>query len=316
VNERAATLERSARQEFASLVSIIEVPLLNEKYWAKIPEVAADGIMLDLEDSVTPAAKDAARSRAAAVLGDMSYFGGRHVIVRCNNLQSPWGRDDLEALGQVDADILISYPKAESREELDEAARILAAAGHPHRLHVMIETARALIELDRIASHPAVVGLHFGYVDLAADIGSRPFDENGEMSALTQSYARSKIATAAAAYGLFVSGGSLIPEYKNVAKVRAHVKSWADLGYTACIAVSPSHLPIVNELMRPTTADVERARRIVTAYDEATAQGDPAAVLDGRVITLPDYKVAQLTLDRAPKPAAGDAHGVRRSPAD
>ncbi len=232
----------------------------------------------------------------------MSYFGGRHVIVRCNNLESPWGRDDLEALGKVAADILISYPKVGSREELDEAARILEAAGHPHRLHVMIETARALIELDRIASHPAVVGMHFGYVDLAADIGSRPFDENGEMSALTQTYARSKIATAAAAYGLFASGGSLIPEYKNVAKVRAHVKSWADLGYTACIAVSPSHLPIVNELMRPTAAQVARARLIVTAYREATAQGDPAAVLDGRVITLPDYKVAKLTLDRAPKP--------------
>ena len=53
--------------------------------------------------------------------------------------------------------------------------------------------------------------------------------------------------------------------------------------------------------MRPTGAEVERAHRIVTAYDEATAQGEPAAVLDGRVITLPDYKVARLTLDRAPQ---------------
>jgi citrate lyase beta subunit len=303
VSGHAAIAERSPRQEFASLVSIIEVPLLNEKYWAKIPEVAADGIMLDLEDSVAPAAKDAARSRATEVLGDLSYFGGRHVIVRCNNLESPWGRDDLEALGEVAAGILVSYPKVKSREELDEAARTMEAAGHPHRLHVMIETARALFELDRIASHPAVAGMHFGYVDLAADIGSRPFDENGEMSALTQAYARSKIATAAAAYELFASGGSLIPEYKDVVKVRAHVKSWADLGYTACIAVSPSHLPIVNELMRPTAPEVARANRVVAAYDEATAQGDPAAVLDGRVITLPDYKVAQLTLDRAPKPA-------------
>ena len=146
--------------------------------------------MLDLEDSATPATKDAVRSRVIEVLGDLSYFGGRHVIVRCNNLDSPWGRDDLEELGTVAADIIVSYPKAESREELDEVTRILAAAGHPHRLHVMIETARALIELDRIASHPAVVGLHFGYVDLAADIGSRPFDENGAMSALTQTYAR------------------------------------------------------------------------------------------------------------------------------
>jgi citrate lyase beta subunit len=303
VTAAPATAARSARQEFASLVSIIEVPVLNPKYWAKIPEAAADGIMLDLEDSATPANKEAVRTRVIAALGDIAYFGGRHVIVRCNNLSSPWGREDLEALGKVAGDFLISYPKAESREELDEAARILAAAGHPHRLHVMIETARALLELSSIASHPSVAGLHFGYVDLAADIGSRPFDENGEMSALTQGYARSKIAAAAAAYGLFATGGSLIPDYKDTEKVRAHVKSWADLGYTACIAVSPSHLPLVNELMRPTGAEVEHARELVAAYDKATAQGEPAAVLNGKVITLPDYKVAALTLDRAPQAA-------------
>lgn len=303
MNGSAASTARSARREFASLVSLIEVPVLNPKYWAKIPEAAADGILLDLEDSATPDNKQAVRDRVVEALGDMSYFGGRQVIVRCNNLASPWGRADLEALGRVAGDFLICYPKIESREELDEAARILRAAGNPHRFHVMIETARALIELDAIASHPAVVGLHFGYVDLAADIGSSPFDDKGEMSALTQGYARSKIATAAAAYGLFATGGSLIPDYKDTEKVRVHVKSWAVLGYTACIAVSPSHLPIVNELMRPTAAETERARDTVTAYEEAVARGEPAAVLGGKVITLPDYKVAMLTLERSTQPA-------------
>lgn len=290
---------QTARAEFASLISVIEVPFLNEKYWSKVPSMAADAIMLDLEDSTTPANKESGRERVVEVLSDMAYFGGRTVIVRCNNIASPWGRADLEALGGVGEDFLISYPKVESRDELDEVVALLESGGNPHRLHVMIETARGLIELDRIASHPAVAGLHFGYVDLAADIGSSPFGDDGQLSALTQTYARSKIATAAAAYGLFATGGSLIPEYKDLDKVRAHVRSWSDLGYTACIAVSPSHLPIVNEIMRPGEAEVARARRVCEAYEQSTAQGDPAAVLDGRVITLPDYRVAKLLLDRA-----------------
>lgn len=289
----------TARRSFASMRSLIEVPIINEKYWSKVPEVAADGIMLDLEDSATPDNKVRVRGRIIEALGDMSYFGGRRVIVRCNNLATPWGRDDLEALGAIAADIVISYPKVETRAELDEVAAILRAAGYEHPLHVMIETARAMVELDQVASHPSVAGLHFGYVDFAADVGSRPFDENGELSALTSGYARSRIAIAAAAYGLFATGGSLVPDYKDLDKVRTLVQSWADLGFTACIAVSPAHLPIINEVMRPSAAEIANAQAVVEAYDAAAAKGDPAAVLGGKVIVLPDYRVAKLLLERA-----------------
>jgi citrate lyase beta subunit len=220
-------------------------------------------------------------------------------VVRSNNLSSPWGRDDLAALARVDADIIVSYPKVETASELDDVVAVLEANGRRHPLHVMIETARAVIELDRIASHEAVAGLHFGYVDYAADVGSRPFGPDGLISDANSGYARSKIAIAAAAYGLFCTGGSLIPEYKDLDKVRTAVQTWADLGYTACIAVSPTHLPLINEAMRPSAEEIARARRVSDVYEETTRRGDPAAVLDGRVITLPDYRVAQLVLQRA-----------------
>lgn len=281
------------------MVSLIEVPVLNAKYWAKVPETPADGIMLDLEDSATPENKERVRARVLEVLGDLDYFGGRKIIVRSNNIASPWGRDDLKALASVDADIIISYPKVETADELDEVLAILDAAGRRHSLHVMIETARAVMELDRIASHEGVEGLHFGYVDYAADVGSKPFGDDGLISDANSGYARSKIAVAAAAYGLFCTGGSLIPEFRDLDKVRTAVKSWSDLGYTACIAVSPTHLPIINEEMRPSAVEIEQARRVSDVYEETTSRGEPAAVLDGRVITLPDYRVAQLLLERA-----------------
>jgi citrate lyase beta subunit len=287
-----------ARQAYARIRSILEVPIMNEKYWSKVPTAAADAIMLDLEDSVTPANKDAARTAIVDALAHQEYFGGRAVIVRCNNLATPWGPADLEALGRAEGDFLVSYPKVETADEVREAQALMAAAGRARGLHVMIETARALIELDRIASSDGVLGLHFGYVDFAADVGSRPFDDN-DLFGPANHYARSKISIAAAAYKLFATGGSLIPEYKDLDKVRAFVKVWADLGYTAVIAVSPAHLDIVNEVMTPNAEEVARARLVSEAYEGVLERGEPAAVLDGRVITMPDYRVAQLTLARA-----------------
>src|SRR6202034_2463734 len=133
-------------------------------------------------------------------------------------------------------------------EEMEERRSAIKKSGSLQGLYVMIETARAMIELDRIASRDGVVGLHFGYIDFAATVGSKPFNESGDnLYAPANYYARTKIAVAAAAYRLFATDGTLIPEYKDLTKVATFVRAWADLGYTACIAVSPAHLRIINE---------------------------------------------------------------------
>ncbi len=302
----------TGRVKYARMRSILEVPILNEKFWSKVPEVAADAIMLDLEDSAAPASKTAARARIVEALGSPDYFGGRTVIVRVNNLVTPWGREDLKALASVDGDFLVCYPKAETARELAEAQSVLRSGGPGRGLHVMIETARAMIELDRIASSDGVEGLHFGYVDYAADIGSRAFAESGdELFAPANHYAQTKIAVAAAAYGLFASGGSLVPDYRDLGKVRAFVRRWADLGYTTCIAVSPRHLDLINELLAPSAEEVAAAQALCAAYEDAIRNGDPAAVLGNKVITMPDYRVATLTLTRAGISAANRVDGTQ-----
>ena len=283
------------RREFASMRSILEVPILNDKFWSKVPEAAADAIMIDLEDSAAPNNKVAAREKTVEWLGKPEYFGGRRVIVRVNNLDTPWAEDDLAALSQLESEFLICYPKVQTADELAEVRRL---AGPRRGLHVMIETARSVMELRSIASAEGVVGLHYGYVDLAADVGSRPFDEDG-LFEVAHHYPRAAIAIAAAAYGLFCTGGSLIPDYKDVGKVRKHVKMWADLGYTACIAVSPAHLDLINELMSPSEREVEVAKAVCLAYQDCMERGEPAAMVNGKVVTMPDYRVATLTLARA-----------------
>ena len=163
----------SGRERFERVRSILEVPILNDRFWSKVPEVDADAIMVDLEDSAVPADKERARQRVLAALESPAHFGGRHVIVRVNNLDTPWGRDDLAELAESSGDFLVCYPKVGSAAELAEVASILGRGRSPHGLHVMIETARAVQSLDRIAAAEGVHGLHFGYVDYAADVGSR-----------------------------------------------------------------------------------------------------------------------------------------------
>ncbi|CAH1655862.1 HpcH/HpaI aldolase/citrate lyase family protein [Chelatococcus asaccharovorans] len=292
----------TARTRFAGMRSLLEVPVLNEKFWSKVPTANASTIMLDLEDSATPDNKEAVRARIIDVLKDRSYFGGRGIVVRVNNLATPWGRDDLAALADADDDIVICYPKVSSGDEIREVARILLAERPNRGLYPMIETARAVIELDQIANAEGVVGLHFGYVDYAADVGSRPFNDAGDdLHPASAGYARTKIAVAAAAYGLFCTGGSMIPDYRDLAKVESFIKGWADVGYTACIGLSPAHLDIINRVMSPSDAEVAAASELCAAYERAVAAGAPAAVLNGKVITNPDYRVASLLLARAGK---------------
>jgi citrate lyase beta subunit len=279
--------------------SVLEVPILNEKFWSKVPLAAADAIMIDFEDSATPANKELVRERTLQALAKPEYFGGRHVIVRVNNLATPWGRDDLAALDQAKGDFLICYPKVESVEELREVRGTMSRVNANRGLYLMIETARAMIELDRIASSDGIVGLHFGFVDYAANVGSRPFNDAGDnLYAPANHYARTKIAVAAAAYRLFATGGTLIPDYKDLTKVAAFVRSWADLGYTACIALSPAHLDIINQTMSPSVEEIAAAQEVCSAYEAATERGEPAAVLRGKVITNPDYRLAGLVLAR------------------
>lgn len=288
------------RARYARMKSILEVPILNEKYWSKVPGAPADAIMMDLEDAATPDNKIAVRGRILEALQAPEYFGGRQIVVRVNNLATPWGRDDLAAMAGAGTDHIVCYPKVETADEVREVLSIIRAR-HPERgLYVMIETARAMIELDRIASVEGVVGLHFGYVDYAADVGSQPFNAAGDdLFEPANHYARTKIAVAAAAYGLFATGGSLVPEYRDLAKVEAFIRTWARLGYTGCIGLSPAHLEIINRVMTPSASETAAARLLSETYEAAVGRGDPAAVLNGKVITNPDYRVAQLVLARA-----------------
>ncbi|ODU04269.1 MAG: hypothetical protein ABS81_11005 [Pseudonocardia sp. SCN 72-86] len=274
--------------------SILEVPILVDRFWGKVPELGADAILVDLEDSTQAQDKVRARERVVEFLAAPEHVGGRQIIVRTNNLATEWGRADLAAV--AGADVLVCYPKVRTADEMAEVAALVPGQD----LYVMIETARAMIEIDRIAAVIGVAGLHFGYVDYAADVGARAFsDTGGDLFAPANHYARTKVAVVAAAYGLFCSGGTLVPNYRDLGTVRSFIRQWADLGYTACIAVAPSHLGIINEVLAPGPDEVRAAEVVCAAYEEAMSRGEPSAIVDGKIVTMPDYRLASVVLARA-----------------
>ncbi|MET0149445.1 MAG: aldolase/citrate lyase family protein, partial [Acidimicrobiales bacterium] len=81
--------------------SLLETPIMDDHKWAKLPGIPTDAVLVDLEDSVPPPLKEQARERVVGALKDRSFFEGRVLVARCNHLSTPWGRDDLQVLGEA-----------------------------------------------------------------------------------------------------------------------------------------------------------------------------------------------------------------------
>jgi citrate lyase beta subunit len=275
----------------------MESPIMNDRQWQKLPAMNADAFMIDLEDSVHPAHKEEARERAVRYMANPSFFGGRPLVPRCNDIRTEWGLEDLRELARVKAP-LVCYPKVEDAEELREVNATLRKFGHSPDLFVMIENARALVNLTEICRTENVVGVHFGLVDFAADVGFDPYDENQHREAV-YAYPRMKIAVTAAAFGLFCTTGTLIPQFRDLGVVRNFVMRWSSFGFTGFLCVYPSHIDVVNNASGPSDEAVEAARKICEVYESARALGRPAIQFKDRLVTLPDYKVAQRVVEGA-----------------
>lgn len=279
--------------------SLLEVPLLNEHYWTKIGTVRAGGIMLDLEDSIHDDAKVSAREWLINKLADISQFGAREIIVRVNKLSTAWGTDDLAALAKLNQPIIICYPKVESAAEVQEVVRLSRTHIVDRGIMVMVETASAVLELDAIAKSDGVIGLHFGYTDYAVDTGVQLYANDGDDLHHSLWGVRHQIAMVAAARGLFATGGTLVPEYRNLAKVQTFVRSWFDAGYTGILALSPSHLIAIDQAMLPNHDERERHEAIIAGFEHARAEGRSSHVIDEMLVTEATYLRSVTIMDRA-----------------
>ncbi len=262
------------------------VPGSRPELFAKAAASAADALSFDLEDAVAKDRKAEARAAVGAFLRSRPTDDGKLVVVRSNGLSSGLFEDDLKVIVGPSLDIL-NLPMVESGEEVREAARVLARleqdAGVERPIGILanIETPKGLRLAAEIATaDPRVVGLQIGYADLFEPCGINRSDPGA------LSYVRMAIRLAAAEAKVPAYDGA----YAVVAKperYREECEEARNLGFAGKSCIHPTQVPIANECFMPRPAEIERARRILLAAEDAAAKGVGAFVVDGQMLDEP-----------------------------
>ncbi|MEQ8447105.1 MAG: aldolase/citrate lyase family protein [Pelagibacterium sp.] len=248
------------------LRSLLYVPADNERFIARAHERGADAIILDLEDSVRPEHRDAARKTLAAAIRSAGQSGAR-VFVRIN---AETAREDAGAAMGANG---LYVPKA-SRASIDA----LATEVPNLPLIALIEDPLALLDVAAIAAHPAVAGLAAGGEDLATALGAAPDPDVLRTPKLLIHYAAK--AHGKLSLGLFRS----IADYTDLPAIEEAAKDARRHGFDGASCVHPSAVPILNTAFAPTPEEIDWANRVLAAA-EANQAG--AFTIDGRMIDAP-----------------------------
>jgi citrate lyase subunit beta / citryl-CoA lyase len=262
------------------------VPGSRPELFTKAAASAADALSFDLEDSVAADRKAEARIAVGTFLRGRSPADQKVVVVRANGLSSGLFEDDLRVIVGPGLDVL-NLPMVESGDDVREAARLLgrfdATVGVERRIGILanVETPKGLrMAADIATADPRVVGLQIGYADLFEPCGI----SRSEPQAL--SYVRLAVRFAAAEAGIPAYDGAFAvvaePE-----RFRKECEEARNLGFAGKSCIHPTQVPIANEGFMPRPAEIEKARRILAAADEAAAKGIGAFVVDGQMIDEP-----------------------------
>ena len=258
--------------------SALYVPGANARALEKARGLPADAVIVDLEDAVAPAMKEAARAQGLAALAAGGWRAER--VLRVNGAGTPWHDEDLAAAARAAADA-VCLPKAESPEGVRAVAERLAREGAPDALAlwVMIETPRGVLAAREIAAAtPRLACLVAGTTDLVKDL--RAIHTPARAEVLTS---LSLLLLAARANGLCALDGVHL-DLADAAGFEAACRQGRALGFDGKTLIHPSQLEPANRTFAPSAQEVDAARRIVAAHAEAVASGRGVAVVDGRLV--------------------------------
>jgi len=258
--------------------SVLYMPAANERALEKAKTIAADALILDLEDAVAPDAKEAARANAVTAAQSGEY-GHREITIRCNGLDTPWGADDIAAAATSGADAVV-IPKVNSHAYLEEVERRLDEAGAPAELSIwaMIETPTALIDIRSIAQHHRVDVLVMGTNDLVKELRTgTPPDRAPLIPHLATALVGAREADVVILDGVY-------NDVRDADGFLAEAKQGKELGFDGKTLIHPNQVEPTNETWAPSDSEVDHARRVIEAFEAAEAQGQGVITVDGRMI--------------------------------
>ncbi len=309
--------------------SELAVPGSQPQLFEKAAKSAADVMFLDLEDAVAPDDKAQARKNVIAAIGDIDW-GSKTLSVRINGLDTHYMyRDVVDVLEQASERLdLIMIPKVGTAADVYAVdmlcTQIEAAKGRKKRIgfEMIIETALGMQNVHEIAAaRRRNESLHFGVADYAASTRARTTTIGGanpDYAVLTEPeptaprqthwgdmwhYAIARMVVAARANGLRPVDGPF-GDFSDPDGFRAAGRRAAVLGCEGKWAIHPSQVALANEVMSPSEAEVDRARRIIVAMEEAAKAGKGAVSLDGRLIDYASIRQAEVLVQKAAQIAA------------
>lgn len=258
--------------------SMLYSPSNSLRFLRKAATLPTDCVVMDLEETIVPEAKDAARANVVKALAEFDY-GHREVIVRVNRLGSPWVEADLAAVAGTRAHAVL-FPRIESRAELLECIAGLDRAGGS-RLPVMamIETPFGVLRAEEIAgATDRIACLVMGTADLTNHLHARPHPER--LPLLTS---LSLVILAARAHNRSVVDG-IQSNLKDMHTFEYSCRLGRDMGLDGKTLVHPDQLIYCNEAYTPKPAEIAQAKEVISAFEQASREGRGNVVVNGRLI--------------------------------
>jgi citrate lyase subunit beta/citryl-CoA lyase len=275
--------------------SVLYMPGSNARALEKAKTLAADGVILDLEDAVARDAKASARNQVVAAV-KAGGFGAREVFIRTNGFDTEWFAEDLAAAATAAPDAIL-IPKISNADQLELVAQRLLSMHAHHRVRIwaMIETPTAIFNVRAIAAaakdaETRLAGFVMGTNDLAKETRARILPGRAPMTPWLAT-----CVLAAREYGIDILDGV----YNDIANAEGFAQECAqarDFGFDGKTLIHPNQIEPCNAVFSPTPDEVAQARKMIAAFDLPENKNKGVVQIDGRMVERMHAEMARRTV--------------------
>lgn len=278
--------------DFRPRRSVLYMPGSNARALEKAKSLAADSLILDLEDAVAPGAKEEARTQVCAAVAKGGY-GKREVVIRINGLDTPWGRDDLDAAMDAAPDALL-VPKVNEASDIAIISQLMnrSSIAKTTKLWVMIETPRSILNVGEIAAAADHGGSRLTCFVMGTNDLVKETRASLAQNRLPALYWLSAAVTAGRAYGIDVIDG-VYNDFKDMYGFRRECDEGLALGMDGKTLIHPGQIEVCNEVFSPSPESVAWSRKVIAAFEEPENKSLGVITVDGKMVELLHAQMAR-----------------------
>ena len=258
--------------------SVLYMPAANERALEKAKDIQADALIFDLEDAVAPDSKEVAREQACAAAASSEY-GNRELTIRCNGLDTPWGKVDVLAAAAAGPAAVV-IPKVDGSSYLDEISELLNQGGAPSSTQIwaMVETPIGILHVEEIARHERMSVMVMGTNDMAKELrASITADRQALLPYLAMCLLSARAAGVAILDGVY-------NDIKDESGFKDVCVQGAEMGFDGKTLIHPNQVAPTNEIFSPSLDELDFHRRIIEEFEAAEKEGRGVLTVDGKMI--------------------------------